>query len=159
MKNEIEELVYEGHTCPGYYVNTQGELFSTRKAHLNRFGDLSLENVCYGSPMVKRTGSKQGKYILYRIGKIHTHRQYDGGYKDFGVQSHRALMETFKPFEENLPEELVDIWDSIPQIAKKYIKFSMQVDHIDPDNSKPTFHHLDNLQWLSGYENRKKGNR
>lgn len=159
-QNNLKELVYEGHIIPGYYINKQGELFSTRKAYLNQFGDLSMENVCYGGPLIKRKGTSAGKYILYRLRKLHTHRQYDNiTLKHFGVQSHRALMETFKPLEDNLPEDLVDEWDNLSDVVKKYIKKSFVVDHIDSDRNKDTYHHLSNLQWLTLSDNSKKGDR
>jgi len=155
----LKEIVLDGHIVPGYYLNKKGELYSTRLSNLNRYTINTKERVCYGAPMQKRTGTPSGKYILYRLSKLFTHRENDYNCKNiFGVQSHRALMETYKPLEQNLPEDLVDVWDSLPEIAKKYIKHSMQVDHIDPDSSKTTFHHLDNLQWLSIVENCKKGN-
>jgi hypothetical protein len=69
-QNNLKELVYEGHIIPGYYINKQGELFSTRKAYLNQFGDLSMENVCYGGPMVKRKGTKIWKIYSLSIEKI-----------------------------------------------------------------------------------------
>ncbi len=160
IQNNPKELVYEGHIVPGYYINEQGELWSTRRAHLNKNSDLSVENVCYSGPLTKRKGTSAGKYILYRLRKLHTHRQDDIiTLKHFGVQSHRALMETFKPLEDNLPEDLVDEWDNLSDVVKKYIKKSFVVDHIDSDNSKDTYHHLSNLQWLTLSDNSKKGNR
>ena len=161
MKPELKELIYEGNLIPGYYINKKGELYSTRPNGLNRYTINNREKVCYGGPMVKRMGTSVGKYIMYRVGKLFTHRQFDDTITStyFGVQSHRAMMETFKPFEENLPEDLVDVWDSLPQVAKKYIKCSMQVDHIDPDSSKPTFHHLSNMQWLTTIDNNRKSNK
>jgi len=160
IQNNLKELVYEGHIVPGYYINKEGELFTTRRAGLNRFSDPSIENICYGGPMVKREGTKRGNYILYRLSKLHTHRQYDNiTQRYFGICSHRALMETFKPIEDNLPEDLVDEWDNLSDVVKKYIKKSFVVDHIDSDTNKDTYHHLSNLQWLTLSDNSKKGNR
>ncbi len=159
IPDDLKELVYEGHIIPGYYVNKQGELWSTRRAHLNKHSDLSMENVCYSGPLVRRKGTPNGKYILYRVSKLHTHRQHDGqiNSRHFGVHSHRAVMETFRPFEDNLPKELINEWDSLSDVVKKYIKQGMSVDHIDPDSTKDTFHHISNLQWLTRSDNTKKG--
>lgn len=155
---ELKELFYDEHLWPGYYLNVEGVLFSTRGIGLNKH-NMTEEKLFYGGPMRKIKGTSCGKYILYRLGKKYSHRNNEGRYKSVGVCSHKALMETFKPLEKNLPEDLVDEWSHLSDVVKSYIKRGMQVDHKDTNTSKPTFHHLSNLRWIVAEDNSRKGQR
>tara|TARA_B100001059_G_scaffold233802_1_gene274719 strand:- start:195 stop:710 length:516 start_codon:yes stop_codon:yes gene_type:complete len=159
---EIKELVLNGNVIPGYYIRNDGQLFSTRAymKGVNRFTSHDKNLVCYGSELREVKGTRYQKYTHYCIGKKFTYRENDGGLdrKGFKVLAHRAVMETFSPFEDNLPDDLIDEWPKLSKIVKKYIKNGMTVDHINP-NLKEGFNSLFNLQWMTLSENSSKSDR
>jgi hypothetical protein len=63
---------------------------------------------------------------------------------------HRLVMESFKPIDIFPPNRLKDCWNDIPEAAKKWIRETVFVNHIDhnPDNN-----HVDNLEWVTPREN------
>ena len=160
---ELKELVYEGHLVPGYYINTNGELYSTRLGGTNRWNSHNKQLVCYGGEMKKKKGTFYGKYTMYRIGTKFTHmhentnRHKGHSSKYRRILAHIAVMETFSPFEDNLPDDLVDEWPNLSETVKKYIRDGMTVDHIE--DLDEGFNSLSNLQWMTRSDNASKGNR
>ena len=161
---ELRELFYDGGLFPGYYINTNGELFSTRLVGTNRFNCHIKQLVCYGGEMRKVEGTLMGKYTHYRVGTKFTHKHETTNLhkgkrcKNLTVPAHRAVMETFCPLEDNLPDDLLNEWPKLSETVKKYLSRSMVVDHINP-NLKEGFNNLSNLQWMTLFENSSKGNR
>ena len=153
---ELKELIYEGMLVPGYYINTNGEMFSSRSCKINRFNSNNRDLVCYGGKFRKLQGTKYGKYTMYRLGKKFTHRE-NLVTRQFGVLAHRAVMETFNPFENNLPKELISEWNNLSLVVKRYIIDSWTVDH--KKNLNEGFDNLSNLQWMKKSYNSAKGNR
>ena len=157
---ELKELVYEGNLVPGYYINTNGELFSKRSSGVNQWNRHIKQIVCYGSNMKKLSGTKVGrgkKYTMYKIGKIYTHREHITNYAQFGILAHRAVMETFSPFEDNLPDDLINEWSNLSTTVKKYIIDGWTVDH--KEDLDENYDSLSNLQWMTRSNNASKGNR
>jgi|TARA_B100000085_G_scaffold92643_1_gene83822 hypothetical protein len=157
---ELKELVYEGHLVPGYYINTNGELYSTRLSGVNQWNRHIKQIVCYGGNMKKLLGTKVGrgkKYTMYKIGKIYTHREHITNYGQFGILAHRAVMETFSPFEDNLPDDLIDEWPNLSTTVKRYIIEGWTVDH--KEDLDENYDSLSNLQWMTRSDNASKGNR
>jgi len=77
------------------------------------------------------------------------------------IPLHRAVMETWKPIDENPPDELADTWNQIitpdmvgqPRITpewKKHVSDSLIVDHKDSDINN---NNKDNLQWVIPKDN------
>lgn len=64
------------------------------------------------------------------------------------IAIHRALAEQFIP--KPIPEIFEPIWDSLTQEQKDWVQDIYVVDHIDDNKSNPS---LDNLRWVSVYEN------
>ena len=155
---ELKELIYDGYLIPGYYINTNAELFSTRLIGANQWNKHDKQKVCYGGKMTKLLGTITGKkYILYKIGKIHTYRENTTDYVQFGILAHRAVMETFSPFEDNLPDDLVSEWSNLSTNVKKYIINGWTVDHKEDLNEG--FNSLSNLQWMTRSDNASKGSK
>jgi len=165
---DLTECKLNGHLLSGYYVNEQAEFWTTRTLGINQHTPKTKESVCYSGPLRRLKGTKHNKkYRLYRLKlsysdllseerfvNLHTGQ---GTTPIIGVQSHTIMMETFKPFEKNLPDNLVDEWPNLSDTVKRYIRSGMTVDHIDPDYTKDTFEHLSNLGWLSMSDNAIKG--
>ena len=157
MELKLEEFVYEGHLIPGFYINTKAELFSTRATSANRWTSHNKQFVCYGAPIRKLSGTKVGRYTMFSIGKKFTYRENEPGHRKFGVLAHRAVMETFSPFEENLPDDLVDEWENLSETTKRHIKNGWTVDH--KEDLDEGFNSLSNLQWMTRSDNASKGDK
>ena len=65
------------------------------------------------------------------------------------VKYHRAVMEAWKPIDENPPIPKED-WDKCPETAKKFMRESAIIDHIDRDTRN---NHVDNLRWTTNKDN------
>ena len=157
---DIKELIYHGHLIPGYYIrSTDGQLFSTRSTKgINRYTSHNKELVCYGDEIRPVKGWKDGKYTLYRIGKKFTYREkYPIKRSYFTILAHRAVMETFSPFENNLPNDLTNEWINLSSNVKKYIIDGMTIDH--KESLDENFNGLSNLQWMSRSENAMKSDK
>ncbi len=174
VRDDLFPAKYDNHILPGYYVNDRAELWTTRNYSHNQYSEQTLENVCFKGKLRQLPGTAhQQKYILFRV-KI----KYSGlenlekykhlysakrknGQRPFnpilGVQSHQLVMQTLKPFEENLPLDLVDEWPNLSATVRRYIKAGMTVDHRDPDPTKHDFHWLSNLEWETLSDNARKG--
>ena len=59
-------------------------------------------------------------------------------------------MGAFRPMDEYPPERLKDCWDDIPEDAKKWIKQTVVINHIDHD---PSNNRVDNLEYVTQREN------
>ena len=175
---DLTESKLNGCLLPGYYVNEQAEFWTTRLIGINQYTPKTKEFVCYNGPLRRLKGTKHQRnkhYRLYRfcpsysdilseerfknLHRSKTRHGKRGSTPRIGLQSHTVMMETFKPFEKNLPDDLVDEWPNLSPIVKRYIRSGMTVDHIDPDYTKDTFEHLSNLRWLSMSDNAIKGNK
>ena len=174
---DLTEIQLNGYLLPGYYLNEQAELWTTRPLGINRFSPKTKEFFCYSGPLRKLKGTKhnRGHYILYRLclsysdvlseerfANLYKHISREGrrvGSHIIGLHSHTVMMETFKPFEKNLPDDLVDEWPNLSDTVKRYIRSGMTVDHIDNDHTKDTYEHLSNLRWMSMSDNSRKGNK
>ena len=154
---ELKELIYEGNLIAGYYLNTNGEMFTTRFIGTNRFTSKSKQFICYGNDMRKLLGSKYGKYTMYRLSKKFTYKENLVNDNSFGVFSHRAVMETFNPFDKNLPEDLINEWENLSTNVRRYIIDGWTVDH--KEDLIEGFDNLSNLQWMDRRSNSIKGNR
>lgn len=65
------------------------------------------------------------------------------------ISVHRLIIETFKPIDEYPPIPKED-WTLTPESAKKIIRDSCVVDHID---NNPLNNNVDNLRWVTLIEN------
>lgn len=64
------------------------------------------------------------------------------------IAIHRCVANAFLP--RPIPECFEDIWDTLTEDQKQWVQSVYVVDHIDDDKGNP---HVDNLQYLTVYEN------
>ena len=138
-----------GKVIPDYYVSKEGQILSTRTS----------------KPKILNP-----KYTANSVGEKYIHPRHIGARipKDFfddytytsaactnkntasiNIKIHRAVMEVWKPIDENPPIPMQD-WIDTPESAKQFIRESANIDHIDADISN---NHVDNLRWCTPKQN------
>lgn len=65
------------------------------------------------------------------------------------ISVHRLVMDAFKPIDEYPPIPKED-WNITPETAKKFIKDTVVIDHINDDASD---NRVENLRWVSSLQN------
>lgn len=127
----VTPVKYYDEVLPGYFMDKDGEVYSTRRART--------------SGIVKLTASQNGRYPTVKIVD-----QYN---KSISARIHRLVAYTLIPFKK--PAEISDQeWEYINKYLPgtlKFIKEHTQVNHIDEDHNN---FHPSNLEWMSGTDNR-----
>ena len=127
---EFTKVVYRGSTLEGYYVDPNGDIWSTKQCP-------------YGKKLKIKTPPNKRYPIV----------QLSVNAKQIIVSIHRLVAETFhkKPLPNCLTPRQ---WDMIPsslrEILVKTLMDDLQVNHIDHDRSN---YHPSNLEWVTGSEN------
>ena len=147
-EEEFKPIVRYQREIPGYYVSMDGRIYS-EKTNRIRSSNKVLE---YSSTGKKRLKSLKvdldipvGYYPDYSFRK----RRYGDSKELITVAVHRAVMETWKPIDENPPIPMED-WKMCPESAKQWIRDTAIIDHKD-DN--PMNNHVNNLQWVIPKDN------
>ena len=65
------------------------------------------------------------------------------------IKYHRAVMEAWKPIDENPPIQMED-WNNTPESAKQFIRDCAIIDHVDSNTRN---NHVDNLEWTTPKDN------
>lgn len=150
LKEEFRPIKKYGKIIPGYYVSKDGRVFSALSTKFIKFtkeyskrGTNRLEALRFSAEVPdtlfddynysKRNGSK--------------HR---GNKLRITFRVHKVVMDTWKPIDENPPEQIKEYWNDLPDPVKEWIKDTAIIDHID-DN--PENNHVDNLRWVTPKQN------
>lgn len=180
---DLVPVMVDNIEIPGYFINPSGDLYSTRKANLNRYSRLDKQTVCYSGELKQIFGTGS-KYTLYRIKIKFSGLENTPKYRDIssakssgskkralglrpdnprlGIQAHTLVMETFKPFELHLPPDLEPFWGILEDrlgkeysdTTKRYMKEAMTVDHDDGNGMN---NHVSNLEYMTMGDNARKG--
>ena len=148
---ELRPVVWRRKEVPDYYLNRQGKVWSSKRS--GEFLTPSYEVSRQASGLVVKTAVKYNLSIpkgMYEDYNFSTYGKQNVKWEIMTIRVHRAMMETWKPLEENPPKDLLHEWDSLSEIVKLYIEGGMVVDHWD-DN--PLNNHLENLRWCTSLEN------
>ena len=126
-KQKCKPLIYKEKIVIGYCVDENGNVWSTKRSE----------------PRKMRHHTAAGQYPVTEI-------SVEG--KRITVRMHRLVCESYhkftKPKSVNKKE-----WDITPDSVKKIVKQSYEVNH--KDHNRLNFH-PDNLEWVTGGENKEK---
>jgi hypothetical protein len=124
---EFRPLKFRGEVVEDYFVDSQGNVWSTKRRN----------------PEMLTASSSGNKYLAVCI---------QVNKKSYTIDIHRLVCETWyeKDRPNNIPKQ---IWDNAHDILKECILESLEVNHIDHDTSN---YHPSNLEWVTRKENNQK---
>jgi hypothetical protein len=145
-EEKFKPIVRFGKKIPGYFVSKEGQIYSSfSRKFLKLAADYS-----------KRSGRVEALRFTAEV-DTETFDDYDyyaGNSRKDGcritLRAHKAVMDTWKPIDENPPEQLKNTWNEVPEEWRQWVRDTAYIDHIDDD---PTNNHIDNLRWVTPKEN------
>ena len=166
-EEEFRPITKYGIEVPNYFVSKDGRILSTKTSKWKILNPKyqTIESGGYITPHVvglrvnRSKNPELFKEYNYntsqqKVATDPTSRYYKKCTKDpdkttIQVKYHRAVMEAWKPIDENPPIPKED-WDKCPESAKQFIRDAAIIDHIDSDTMN---NHVDNLQWTTPKDN------
>ena len=134
-EEKFKPLVRFGKVIPGFYVAKDGSGIIGKKGKV-----LSIWKNTMGY-LVTTVTIKSDFFDDY---KYKERTDIKSSTISLKVPIHRAVMETWKPIDENPPELLIDTWNDVPEQWRQWVRDTVLVDHID---ANPHNNHMDNLRW------------
>lgn len=142
-KCEFKPIVRFGKEVPDYYISKDGRVYNSKSNKILKLGaDYSkrsgrLEALKFS---VASSPDLFDDYSYYKRGKK----------SQITCRVHKAVMDTWKPIDENPPEPLKNTWNQVPEEWRQWVRDTAYIDHIDDD---PTNNHVDNLRWVTPKQN------
>jgi hypothetical protein len=158
MKEEWRAIVINGKEHPWYSVSNFGNVRThlqnkclgrqgfDRSYNPNFYRDLTLYK------RKNRDGSTRQMSVKIQLPEnfFEDYQYYKHRDSDLNVHKpclvHKLVMETFRPMDQYPPDRLKNCWDDIPEVAKKWIKETVTINHIDHD---PSNNSVDNLEYTT----------
>lgn len=161
MKEEIRPIIIDGYKIPGYFVSNLGKVYCAKfpkrlPGISNGFTMIIDENRMYEM----RYTTKNGEYQKVQLSipddvltEYNYRRRKTGGLRSIDRYIHQLVMYAFRPIDEYPPIPKED-WDLCPESAKKWIRETYLINHIDHN---PRNNRIDNLEYVTPRENARKG--
>lgn len=148
-ETELKDLVRFRKVIPGYYISKDGTKIIGKRGK-----SISTWINSHGYPTCSITIHKN----FYSDYEYQTRNDGSENHSTISLKIplHRAVIETWKPIDDNPPKQLADTWNDVPEVWRQWVRDTALVDHIDDDR---TNNHVDNLRWetpKNNEPNRKK---
>jgi hypothetical protein len=128
---------------PGYYKELKPELKMSSVA--SRLKD--KQGVHTSSTFVVTLTEEAAEKLDYNYAK----RRSKYGRKNISV--HQLVMAAFRPIDQYPPEMLKNVWHTLPEEAKEWVRQTVIINHINHDS---TDNNVENLEYLTPRENSRK---
>lgn len=160
MKEEIRPVFIDGHEIPGYFVSNLGRVFSAKFRQRIPGNSSGFLIVTDKSRMYEMKSVSKGNYLKMQLSipddiltEYNYRRRKSGGLRTINRYVHQLVMSAFRPIDLYPPIPKED-WDNCPESAKKWIRETYLINHIDhnPHNNR-----IDNLEYVTPRENSRKG--
>ena len=142
-KSEFKPVIRFGKEIPGYYVSKDGRVYNSKSNKVLKLG----------ADYSKRSGRLEAlKFSVSSDSDLFEDYSYykKGKKSQLTCRVHKAVMDAWKPIDENPPEQLKDTWDQVPEVWREWVRDTAYIDHIDDD---PTNNHVENLRWVTPKQN------
>lgn len=161
-EEEFRPVKKYGKVIPHYFVSKDGRVFST-KTSKHKLLNPTYDTVEGGYKVPRIIGLRVSRkecpdlFDEYDYNRSQQKLQCDPDspyYKrltkdpdltTINVKYHRAVIEAWKPIDENPPIPTED-WNNTPESAKQFIRDCAIIDHIDSNTRN---NHVDNLRWTT----------
>tara|TARA_B100000427_G_scaffold283948_1_gene256543 strand:+ start:42 stop:569 length:528 start_codon:yes stop_codon:yes gene_type:complete len=160
-EEEFRPITKYGIKIPDYFISKDGRCCST-KTSKHKLLNPVYRRVEEGYKVPPKLSCQVDKSKNPELFVDYDYSSYNYKYKGkvtssfnrnvviISVKIHRAVMEAWKPIDENPPDSLKDDWDNAPESFKQWVRDSAIIDHIDSDTSN---NNIDNLRWVNSREN------
>jgi hypothetical protein len=150
----IKPVIVNGKEVPGYFVSDKGEVFTSYKVSPTGFNNQFVKNLT--EELIQIRGTKKEKKIAFKISVSigffddyeHSHTSNSSVQIEKG--GHQLVMEAFRPIDQHPPERLKHVWNQVPEEAKRWIRDTVIINHIDHN---PHNNDVNNLEYVTQKEN------
>jgi hypothetical protein len=160
MKEEVRPVVIDGCEVPGYFVSNLGKVYCAKFSKVlpgksTGFTIIVDESRMYEMKYKTKNGEHQSVMLSIPddiLTEYNYRRRRNGGLRTIDRYVHQLVMYAFRPIDDYPPISKED-WDLCPESAKRWIKETYLINHIDHN---PRNNRIDNLEYVTPRENSRK---
>lgn len=156
----LKPVIIHGKEISGYFVSECGKVFTSYSLQKHpitkKFCKMSSEKLIELSPSLKN-GYKRLSFTVPKEDFIeeYSYSSRSSNSKNVRIDQyiHSVVIKTFRPIDSFPPEQLKNVWNDLPDVAKEWIRDTVIINHKDHD---PLNNHITNLEYVTPKQNTRK---